>query len=72
MEADGDRLVIDLMRDPKLARKLRRVAGVLTPLVTVTAVESKGDAMTLQLACFPEGLLGALGSLREAMERAPA
>jgi hypothetical protein len=72
VEADGDRLVIDLMRDPKLARKLRRAAGVLTPLVTVTGVESKGDVMTLQLACFPEGLLGALGSIREAMERAPA
>jgi hypothetical protein len=72
VEAEGDRLVIDLMRDPKLARKLRRAAGVVTPLVTVTSVESKGDSMTLQLACFPEGLLGALGSIREAMERAPA
>src|SRR5262249_11732451 len=72
VEADGDRLVIDLMRDPKLARKLRRAAGVVTPLVTVPGVESRGASMPLKLACFPEGLLGALGSIREAMERAPA
>jgi hypothetical protein len=70
VEADTDRVVIDLMRDPKLARRLGRVAALLTPFVTVHAVESKGDALTLQLGCFPEGLLGAVGAIRDAMERA--
>jgi len=72
VEADGDRLVIDLMRDPKLARKVGRYAALVTPLLTVSAVESKGDALTLQLACLPDGLLGAIGSIREAVERMPA
>jgi hypothetical protein len=72
VEADGDHLVIDLMRDPKLARKLGRFAALVTPLLTVKAVESKGDALTFQLACLPDGLLGAIGSIRDAVERMPA
>ncbi|HEX4341357.1 MAG TPA: hypothetical protein VH062_35860 [Polyangiaceae bacterium] len=71
VEADGDRLVIDLMRDPKLARRLGRVAALVTPLVTVRAVESKGDALTVQLACFPRGLMSAVGSIKDALERTP-
>ncbi|HEX3594635.1 MAG TPA: hypothetical protein VHU80_06025, partial [Polyangiaceae bacterium] len=42
VEADGDRLVIDLMRDPKLARRLGRAAALVTPLLTIHSVESKG------------------------------
>ncbi len=72
VEADGDRLVIDLMRDPKLARRLGRVASLVTPLLTVSGVASKGDALTLQLACLPDGLLNAIGSIRDAVERVPA
>jgi hypothetical protein len=65
VEADGDRVVIDLMRDPKLARRLGKAAALLTPLLTVRSVESKGDALLLQLACLPNGLLGAIGSIRD-------
>ncbi|HVW26414.1 MAG TPA: hypothetical protein VHC69_13690 [Polyangiaceae bacterium] len=72
VEADGDRLVIDLMRDPKLARRLRRTAALVTPLLTVTAIESKGDALTLQLACLPDGVMAAVDSIRAAIERLPA
>lgn len=71
VEADGDRLVIDLMRDPKLSRRIGRVAALVTPLLTVTAVESKGDALTLQLACLPDGFGSAVDSIRAAVERLP-
>ena len=71
VEADGDRLVIDLMRDPKLARRMGRVAAIVTPLLTVTSVESKGDALTLQLACLPDGVGAAVDSIRAAIERLP-
>jgi hypothetical protein len=71
VEADGDRLVIDLMRDPKLARRVGRVAAIVTPLLTVTSVESKGDALTLQLACLPDGFGAAVDSIRAAIERLP-
>lgn len=71
VEADGDRLVIDLMRDPKLARRVARVTALVTPLLTVTGVESKGDALSLQLACLPDGLMAAVDSIRAAVERMP-
>jgi len=69
VEADGDRLVVDLMRDPKLSRRLGRVAAVVTPLLTVTALESKGDALSLQLACLPDGVGAAVDAVRAAIER---
>jgi hypothetical protein len=59
------------MRDPKLARRLGRAAAIVTPLLTVTAIESKGDALTLQLACLPDGVMAAVDSIRAAMERLP-
>jgi hypothetical protein len=66
VEAGGDRLVIDLMRDPKIAKRVRRVLAIVTPFVTVNAVEATGDALAIQLECFPEGFVSAVGSLRAA------
>ncbi len=66
VEADDDRFVLDLMRDPNLARKLGKVVSLVTPLVTVSAIESTGDALAFQLSCLPNGLMSALGSLRTA------
>jgi hypothetical protein len=67
VEADGDRIVIDLMRDPKIAAKVRRVVSLVTPIVTVTSVETSGDALGIQLSCFPDGLGSAVESLRAAV-----
>ena len=67
VEASGDRIVLDLMRDPKLAAKLRRVTSLLTPVVTISGVEASGDLLGVQLSCFPEGLGSALGALRAAI-----
>src|SRR5260221_896417 len=64
IEADGDRLVLDIIRVPKIAHKARRIATVVTPILTVSSIESRGDRLSLKLACFPEGLLGAVESLR--------
>jgi hypothetical protein len=67
VESEGDRLVIDLMRDPKIAARLRRVLSLVTPIVTVSTVEATGDALAIQLACFPDGFASAVGSLRTAL-----
>lgn len=67
VEADGDRIVIDLMREPKIAAKVRRIASLVTPIVTVSSIESSGDALGIQLSCFPEGLGSAVESLRAAV-----
>jgi hypothetical protein len=64
VEADGDRLVIDLMRDDRIARKARRYLRYITPLVTVNAVEANSDHLGVQLACLPDGLGMVVSTLR--------
>ena len=66
IEADGDRLVLDLMRDERIAKRLRRYVKYVTPLVTVSAVESSGDHLGVQFSCLPDGLAMALETFRTA------
>jgi hypothetical protein len=64
VEADGDRLVIDLMRDEKIARKVRPFVKYVTPLVTVNAVEANSDHLGVQLECLPDGIGMVVSTLR--------
>jgi hypothetical protein len=64
VEADGDRLVIDLMRDERIASKVRRYLKYVTPLVTVNAVEANSDHLGVQLACLPDGIGMVVSALR--------
>lgn len=64
VEADGDRLVIDLMRDERIAGKVRRYVKFVTPLVTVNAVEANSDHLGVQLACLPDGIGMVVSTLR--------
>jgi hypothetical protein len=67
VEAGGDWVVLDLMREPKLAARLGRVTSLLTPVVTISAIQSSGDLLGVQLSCFPDGLTNAVASLRAAL-----
>lgn len=64
VEADGDRLVLDLLRDERIAKRVRRYVKYLTPLLTVNAVETTGDHLGVQLECLPEGLGMVVSTLR--------
>jgi len=64
LEADDDRFVLDLMRDPKIAAKLKRVLGLVTPIVSISGIRSRGDSLGLQLSCLPAGLAAAVVTLR--------
>jgi hypothetical protein len=64
VEADGDRLVIDLMRDERIAKRVRRYTRYVTPLVTVNAVETNSDHLGLQFECLPDGLGMVVNTLR--------
>jgi hypothetical protein len=64
VEADGDRLVIDLMRDERIAKRLRPFVKYVTPLVTVNAVEANSDHLGVQLACLPDGIGMVVSTLR--------
>jgi hypothetical protein len=66
VEADGDRIVLDLMMVPALAGNamLRRALAVITPVVNIRAVETDRDHIYVALRASPRGLPRALAALR--------
>jgi hypothetical protein len=66
VEADADRIVLDLMKVPAIAgnHRLRRALAVLTPVVNVRAVETDRDHIYVALRASPRGLPKALAALR--------
>jgi hypothetical protein len=67
VEADGDHIVVDLMKVPKLADngRLRRLLSVVTPLVGIRAIETDRDHLYVALRATPRGLRRALEAIRE-------
>ncbi len=66
VEADGDRIVVDLMKVPAIAgnSRLRRLLQIVTPVVNVRAVETDRDHVYIALKASPRGLPRALAALR--------
>jgi hypothetical protein len=69
VEAQGDRIVLDLMKHPKLARdaRLKRALHALVPLVTVAAIESDPEHLDVALRAFPDGLGEVVAGFRRAL-----
>jgi hypothetical protein len=69
VEADGDRIVIDLMKVPAVAENalLRRALAIVTPVLTVMAVETDRDHVYVALSTSPRGLPRALAALRSGL-----
>jgi hypothetical protein len=74
VEARDDRIVLDLMKHPKLARdaRLRRALAALAPLVTIRAIESDPEHLDVALRAFPEGLGEVVAGFRRALRPEPA
>jgi hypothetical protein len=66
IEADGDRIVIDLLKIPAIAGNfwLRRALAVMTPVVGVRAIETDRDHIYVALRASPRGLPRAIAALR--------
>jgi hypothetical protein len=66
VEADGDRLVVDLMKVPAVAdnSRLRKMLAIVTPVVNVRAVETDRDHIYVALKASPRGLPRAIAALR--------
>jgi hypothetical protein len=66
VEADGDRIVLDLMNVPAIAGNtiLRRALEIITPVVNVRAVETDRDHLYVALRASPRGLPRAFAALR--------
>jgi len=69
VEADGDRIVIDLMKVPSVADNalLRRALAIVTPVLSVRAVEADRDHVYVALRTSPRGLPRALAALRDGL-----
>lgn len=59
LDAEGDRVVLDLLKSPKIAEnpKVKRFLSLLSPVVGVGAIETDDDHLYVQLATTPVGLL---------------
>jgi hypothetical protein len=68
VEADEDRIVVDLMMVPAVANNqgLRRLLAIVTPVVNVRAVETDRDHLYVAFRASPRGLPRAFAALRGA------
>jgi hypothetical protein len=66
-EANGDRIVLDLMRDPKIGKNplVRRAVSLLTSFVTLHGVETDPKHLDIAFRALPTGLGGAVRSVRQ-------
>ena len=62
VEAHDDLIILDLMKNPKIASnfRMRRILQRLTPVVNVAALRTDGDFLILGLRATPMGLTRAL------------
>jgi hypothetical protein len=65
-EANGNRIVLDLMRDPNIGKNplVRRAVSLLTSFVTLHGVETDSKHLDIAFRALPTGLGGAVRSVR--------
>ncbi len=66
VEAEGDRIVLDLMKVPKIAANaaLRRALSVITPVLGIGSIETDSDHLYVSLKATPAGIPEAIEALR--------
>jgi hypothetical protein len=62
LDAGGDRIVIDLLKVPALAKnaRLKRALSVISPVVGIRAIETDGEHLYITLRATPRGLRAAV------------
>jgi hypothetical protein len=67
VEAGGDRVVIDLMLVPQIAKndRFRRALSIVAPVLGIRAIETDRDNLYVALRATPSGLREALVALRD-------
>ena len=68
VEANDDRIVVDLLKVPALSGngRLRRALAIVTPIIGIRAVETDRDHLYVALRTIPKGLPQALAAIRAA------
>lgn len=69
VDAKDDRITVDLMKVPKIAanKRLKKLLGVVTPLVGIRKVETDADHLYVTLRATPAGLREAIDAAKEAL-----
>ncbi len=67
VEAGGDRIVLDLIKIPKLAQNanVRKILSVITPILGIRAIETDRDHLYVALRASPAGLSRSFEAIRE-------
>lgn len=70
-EANGNRIVLDLMRDPKVGKNplVRRAVSILTSFVTLHGVETDPQHLDIAFRALPVGVGGAVRAVRNHVVR---
>lgn len=65
VDSHGNRVVIDLMRVPKLASDptVRHALGLMTALMTLDGIETEGDHLDLKFKPLPSGFVAAADAI---------
>lgn len=71
VEARDNRIVVDLMKDPKIAGNpmVQRVLPLITPVVTAYALETDDDHLEVTFRPLPDGLRPAASAIRRHLVR---
>jgi len=66
VETRDNKIVLDMMKDPKLAKNamLRRALSLVTPVVTAYGLETDDDHLEVMFRPHPEGLMPAASAVR--------
>lgn len=69
VEAEGDRIVLDLMKVPKIASdpRVKRILGVLSPVLGIRSIETDRDHLYVKLRASPAGLPEAISKVKDIM-----
>lgn len=67
VEAEGDRVVVDLMKVPKIASdpRVKRILGVLSPVLGIRSIETDRDHLYVKLRASPAGLPEAISKVKD-------
>jgi hypothetical protein len=70
-EAEGSRIVVDLLKDPQLAAsaRVRQLVSLATALVTVHGVEAGREHLEIEFRAFPSGIATAARAVQQHLVR---
>ncbi len=67
VEAEGDRIVVDLMKVPQLANdsRVKKILGVLSPVLGIRSIETDRDHLYVKLRVSPAALPEAISAVKQ-------